>query len=424
LSTASNRPVRSDPAYLFHYPRKFLWSDGKLPSMQWQTLDLYLHVPFCRSICTYCTFERRLFEPAAMDRFCNALSQELLLRVEHDDFSRAKIRAIYLGGGTASLMPTDRLAAFLDACRGRIGLPTEPECTLECEPATKRRDDFQRLRQHGLNRVSVGAQSLDDELLRRLNRAHSARHTLAMIDDALQAGVRTVHVDLMFGLPGQTLQSWIKDLQAVAALGVQHVSAYQLIVFEKELLSRRLTKGAEQPLPDEEVVAEMRAAADDILGRAGLPRYSLTEYARKGHQCAYVRGNWVGDDYLGFGAAAYSRRDRWLWENEVTVAGYCAAIEASRLPVRGTHMSPFQRALRDFSMGLCFFKLTWSSIERGLDAAERAAIRDIAKALEEERYLVLDDTHIRVTELGKRYATQAMNEVIQRGERLCELQPC
>ncbi|NBF04609.1 radical SAM protein [Pseudomonas sp. Fl5BN2] len=414
-----NPMVRSDPAYVFHYPRKFLWSDQIPPTRKWTDFDVYLHVPFCRAICTYCTFERRTYSKKAMELYENSLTKEIEKRFVTDDFSKGTLRAVYLGGGTASLLKTSSVASILDSILSKVTLNPNIECTLECEPATKKTDDFIRLSAHGVNRVSVGVQTLDNKLLKRLNRKHTARHALDMIDGGLAAGMMTVHADLMFGLPGQTLKQWQSDVECIAASGVHHISAYQLIVFEKELLSRRLAQGSEPDLPGDAEVREMRHCVNEVLQRKGFIRYSLTEYCLPGHECNYVKGNWAGDDYLGFGPAAYSRSGDWLWENEVTVSGYCRILDGGKLPVNAIRMVPFTRALRDLSMGLCFFNVDLKRVYGGLTVDERAVIDSILKALSESEYVSVTKDGVLLTEVGKLYATYVMNEIIRMGESVC-----
>ena len=260
---------RNDGAYVFHYPRKFLWSETSRPPAVWRDMDVYLHVPFCRKICTFCTFERRVHSRRGMELFVDALQSEISLAAAHDDFSQAKLRSIYMGGGTASLLTNDVIASFLRGIFDLTGSTGGMECTLECEPTNKRRSDYEFLREHGVNRVSVGAQTFDNDTLKKLNRSHNADQTKRTVSEALEAGIPTVHIDLMYGLPDQTPESWRSDLEQAVALGVHHISAYQLIVFDHELLSREMARN-DSHLPPPEIIDEMRRMATSVLASPWL----------------------------------------------------------------------------------------------------------------------------------------------------------
>ncbi|MGJ3263377.1 MAG: coproporphyrinogen-III oxidase family protein [Salinarimonas sp.] len=403
-------PLRDDAAYVFHYPRKFLWDKPTTPAQEWRDMDVYLHVPFCRAICTYCTFERRVHSKAGMEAFVSGLKQEVALRADRDDFTRARLRSIYMGGGTASLLRNDVIAWFLEAVRALVpGTVDALECTLECEPTNKRRSDYARLHAAGVNRVSIGAQTFSDPILKALNRAHSADQTIRTVEEAQSAGVPTVHLDLMYGLPGQTVAQWRSDLRTAASLGVAHVSAYQLIVFEKEMLDRSLLDDPEARLPGREALREMRQATEEILAGAGYERYSLTEWGRDGARCTYVIGNWKGHDYLGFGPAAYSRNGRWLWENDVLLTRYARRLAAGELPVRAIEMTREQEAARDLAMGLCLLRVDLDDIDAKAGAPCADDFAPTIARLVDQELLWVDGRTIGLTEKGRVHATHAMH---------------
>jgi len=213
----------------------------------------------------------------------------------------------------------------------------------------------------------------------------------------------------MYGLPGQTVDQWYSDLRIAASLGVSHISAYQLIVFEKETLDRSLLEDPQTRLPSREQLHEMRQASEEIIGGAGFERYSLTEWGRDGARCTYVVGNWTGRDYLGFGPAAYSRNGRWLWENDVLLTRYGKRLAAGELPVRAVEMTREQEAARDLAMGLCLFRVELDDIDARLGAPSADAFAPMIARLADQELLWVEGRTIGLTDKGRVYATHAMH---------------
>lgn len=402
-------PLRDDGAYVFHHPPKFMWGEPPRAPHQWNDYTIYLHVPYCRAICTFCTFERKQFDKEGMAQFAAGLARETGLRQRHDDFSQGRPYAVYLGGGTASLLPPAALATFLEDLHRDYGVGAEVECTLECEPGTMRFDDFVHARQAGINRIAIGVQAFDDAVLQSLNRHHKVRHVLQMIDDATAAGIDNIHIDLMYGLPGQTFDGWAESVRRAASLGITHLSAYQLIVFGSEHLDRALRTGAAPARPDADTIVEMREYAKATFATAGLVPYSLTDFARPGRECRYVVSNWNGSDYLGFGVAAYSRCGNDLWMNTVFHGEYTDATARGDLPTeKGTVMTPRERLARDLAMGLCLLQVDLDRIETSAGATLADEFAHEARELEEDGFLARDGRTLTLTPRGIRYATHVM----------------
>ncbi|WP_167532061.1 radical SAM family heme chaperone HemW [Rhodopseudomonas palustris] len=400
---------RDDGAYVFHHPPKFTWSNVALPPLAWNHYSLYLHVPFCRAICTFCTFERTQYSKSSMDAFFDALLDEVDLREQSDDFTQATLDSIYLGGGTASLLSNEQISQFLGRLRSGFGLHDDIECTLECEPGTKREDDFREVRDAGVNRVSIGVQSFSDQLLPALNRRHTVATSYRTIEAAHNAGFSNIHIDLMYGLPNQTLADWKFSVNEAIRLGIQHVSVYRLIIFQDELLARKLGQGELQPPADAGTIEEMRRYALETLPANGLRQYSLTEFAKPGNECIYVQRNWDGSDYLGFGPAAYSRHAHHLWENTVFHHRYHELTDDHRLPVgKGITMTPHECLARDVAMGLCLLSVDIAHVERQSGASlDEIFGRKIAQ-LVDDGLLRRTRDRIYLTDEGLLYATYIM----------------
>lgn len=403
---------RDDGAYVFHHPPKFSWRESNVPQQAWRNYGVYLHVPFCRAICDFCTFERKIYSHDRMSNFVNALHKEMDLRTQMDDFTQTNIYSVYMGGGTASLMGNDAIIQFLSRLENSFGFKRGIECTLECEPATKSIDDFRCLIDAGVNRISVGMQSLDDELLRKLNRNHRSHHSLRMIDDARNAGIPSLHIDLMYGLPNQTFEKWRTTLEQAASLDVDHISAYRLILFKGERLDRHLRERRNEYVPDHTVIDEMYDCLIETMISHGYERYSLTEFAKPDHLCKYVYGNWAGWDYLGFGPGAYSRNSHWLWENTPLHVQFYEWINQRKLPIgQSVKMTSDESIARDLALGLCMLDVNMGEIISRSGGKISADLEECIVRLTKDGLIVRERGTIFLTDLGRRYATHTMKSI-------------
>jgi oxygen-independent coproporphyrinogen-3 oxidase len=311
------------------------------------------------------------------------------------------------------------IRAFLARLRADFGLRSA-EVTLECEPATKTRDAFAECRDAGVNRISVGVQAFQDEHLIRLNRAHRVRHSVAMVRDAQSAGFENVHIDLMYGLPGQAMSDWAETMARAVDLGVTHISTYRLIVFPNELLARSINHGELDKTPPPERINDMRLMADERFSAAGYQRYSLTELAKPGFECKYVRTSWDGSDYLGFGPGAYSRNGNTLWEDDVIHGAHERRIDEGRRPTgKSRVMTGEERLTRDIAMGLCLLRVDLGELEARSGFRTDPLFTETIRDCEEAGLLRRDGDVLTLTSDGIRYATEVMKSFTEgtRGKR-------
>lgn len=407
--------LRDDGAYVFHYPPKFLWTrwPGEARRQQWGDYHVYVHVPFCRRICTFCTFERLQLQRGSIAWFTGALERELELVAAGDDFSQARVQSVYLGGGTASLLPNAAIGRLLEIFRARFGLRETVETTLECEPGTKTAADFAELRTLGINRVSLGFQAFQDHHLRALNRGHTVATAVATFEAARSASMANLHLDLMYGLPGHRPEEWEESVASALALRPTHLSAYRLIVFDGELLARKLRAGECQPLPPPESIEQMRLHLVRRLTAAGYRQYSLTEFCLPGYECRYVTSNWDGSDYLGFGPGGYSRRHRHLWEDDVFHEYYDEALCAGRRPIgKAMDMAPREMLLRDLAMGLCLLRVHVPRLEQRAGTRIDPSLRGVLDDLRRDGLTETAGEHLQLTPRGIRYASTVMRRII------------
>ncbi|HEY5519752.1 MAG TPA: radical SAM family heme chaperone HemW [Candidatus Limnocylindrales bacterium] len=309
---------------------------------------LYVHFPFCLSICPYCDFVvyggRAARRPdSQVARSVDALITELELRGR-----AARLGSVYLGGGTPSLLPPQEVGRILGAADDSFGIDSDAEITLEVNPGPADRGDLAGFVAAGVNRISVGAQSMDAGELQRLGRRHSAPDVATTVAQARSAAVRSVSVDLLYDVPGQTLASWRASLDVTLALEPDHVSAYALTLPEADGAGDHLRpspgaarwRARARHEQDDDRAADMYELADERLARAGLDWYEISNWARPGHASRHNQVYWQGGAWeaVGPGAHAFDGVATRRW-SAASLELYLAALEAGRLPLGGNSVS-------------------------------------------------------------------------------------
>jgi oxygen-independent coproporphyrinogen-3 oxidase len=288
-------------------------------------LAVYVHIPFCTVKCGYCDFNAY----SGMDNLKDAYGAALVAEVHANAplLSGRTIASIGFGGGTPGEAPATQIAAVVAAIRRHARLAAGAEVTLEANPGTLDRPAVEALREAGVTRLSLGAQSFHASELRFLDRIHSPEATAAALELARRAGFESVSLDLIYGLPGQAPDAWTASLNTAIGLGPDHISIYALTVEEGTPLARRVRKGEVVPL-DPDAVADLYEAATDLLGGAGYRQYELSNWARPGHHSRHNAVYWTDGDYLALGAGAHGYLDGERYENAAHPRDYIAAVEA------------------------------------------------------------------------------------------------
>ncbi len=264
-----------------------------------------MHIPFCARICPYCAFYKERADPAQAARFCAALLAEL------PDGLRPE--TIFFGGGTPTALTTAQLEILLEGFRMKLDLSELREWTIEANPGSVSERKAQLLREFGVSRISLGVQSFDDNLLLLLGREHSAAQAGASFALLRKSGFENLNVDLMFGLPDQTLAQWEATLRRALALKPDHISSYCLTYEEDTEFFLKHARGEFRT--DAEADADFFTVAGDLLGEAGFEQYEVSNYARAGFQSVHNRAYWSGHDYLGLGPSAVSTIGLRRWQN-------------------------------------------------------------------------------------------------------------
>jgi len=271
---------------------------------------IYVHIPFCARICPYCAFYKERADPAQAARFCAAILAELAMQQRQFELQP---ETIFFGGGTPTALTTGQLETLLGGFRAQLNLSELREWTFEANPGSVSERKARLLRESGVNRISLGVQSFDDGLLQLLGREHDAAQAEASFILLRRSGFQNLNIDLMFGLPGQTLRQWEATLQRAIALHPEHISAYCLTYEEDTEFFRRHTRGEFRT--DPETDADFFTLAGELLGRAGFEHYEVSNYARPSFESEHNRTYWSGQDYLGLGPSAVSTVGLRRWPN-------------------------------------------------------------------------------------------------------------
>lgn len=291
-------------------------------------LGLYVHVPFCASLCAYCDFYRLKAGRGLPRHFDELILAEAAL---HAAGRAPRADTLYLGGGTPSLLPPRRLARLLGALSRTFDLPCGAEATMEANPETVTEARVARWREAGLNRLSVGVQTFRPELLRRLGRHATAQQVARALETAFRGGFRRLSADLLVGVPGQTLRDLSEDLKRASDAPLDHLSLYALDLHPGTPLHGEVAAGRLR-LPEEDATARLWERAHDLLTAAGWRHYEISNFAREGGECRHNLKYWRGEDYLGLGPSAWSRLGGVLAGNPRSLERWAREIRAGRIP--------------------------------------------------------------------------------------------
>lgn len=368
--------------------------------------SLYIHIPFCARKCAYCDFASFPNEEGRWEEYILAVRQELEKWAAR--LVGRKIATVFIGGGTPSLLPAETIADLLGNVRKLFAVAPDAEISMEANPGTLTAEKLAAYKKAGVNRLSLGVQSFDDGLLRALGRIHSAQDACDAVRLARGAGFENINLDLMYALPGQTAAQWKTTLDAAIALGVEHISAYSLIVEDGTPMAARVESGA-AILPDDEAVIGMQRTAIDTLAAAGYARYEISNYAKPGYECRHNLVYWLRGDYLGIGCAAHSMMDNVRFENAWALEEYLAGnteLERREIPTEEQKEEMLMLATRTVhGMSLADYRETF---DEDFEKAHAAALKPLmAGGLVE-----IQDGCLRLTQSGMEVQNAVVVELL------------
>jgi len=312
---------------------------------------IYVHIPFCLAKCPYCDFYSIVGDDSLVDIFAKALLTEIDILAKTKWKDRV-YNSIYIGGGTPPLLGDKNISDLLQKLRQNFNISPRSEITIEVNPETATAAFFESMRAIGVNRVSIGAQSFDDGLLKTLGRVHTAETAAKAVESATAIGFDNVSLDLMFGIPGQTMEIWRDTLNQATAKKTKHVSAYCLTI-EKDTPFDKMVKSGELHLPGNEIQAEMYSLMNEMLLSAGLKRYEVSNFAQTGFECRHNFKYWKDDKYVGLGPAGHAYDGERRTANYKNFDKYLFALEKGKLPINFKEkLTDQQRAEERLLLGL------------------------------------------------------------------------
>ena len=374
-----------------------------------RTVGLYIHIPFCRSKCTYCDFYSLPNQGTQLwDDYLKALHTHI--RETAGSLAVVVTDTVYFGGGTPSLLGAKRLRTLLDIVRKHCQLSTEAEITLECNPDSLDGKTLKSLRKCGFNRLSIGAQSFDDQMLTLLGRPHDAKTIDACVAEARLAGFDNIGLDLLYGLPGQSLAHWAETLRQALKLVPEHISCYGLTLEEGTVLDGARS---EYKFPDDDEQADMYLLAAEVLRAHGYHHYEISNFCQPGFECRHNMKYWTLQPYIGLGPSAHSDFGDRRWSYPRALEDYIAGVNGGDALADRMETIPMQeRAAEYLMLGL--------RTARGVSGNEyarlfRASFDTVEGRLErqQERGLaVREGDRWRLTEQGFLLSNRVIGEVL------------
>lgn len=358
---------------------------------------VYVHIPFCASRCSYCDFFSTLKLADAGGPYVEAVLAEALLR--RDELHGEAVKTLYLGGGTPSQLPLPLLSRLIEGLRGVFDLSGVEELTVEANPDDVTPGWCEALRSLGVNRVSMGVQSFEDHILRLIGRRHTAAQADEAVANLRRAGIDNISIDLIYGLPGQTVESWATSVKRALALRPQHISAYGLSYEEGTRLWHQRERGEIAEVPEEQCLEMYRTLIDELQA-AGYEHYEISNFALPGYHSRHNSSYWDDTPYLGLGAAAHSYDGAVRRYNPSDLTGYINRTQAGELACDQERLTWQERYDERVMLGL--------RTARGVDAARlRQDFGDEAwRHFTHEASKRIKDGHLRLSEDGRYVLTR------------------
>lgn len=354
---------------------------------------IYIHIPFCKQACTYCDFH---FSTSSklQGPLVEAIKQEIISR--KDDI-QSDINTIYFGGGSPSILASDELASILDVIKTSFTIKSDAEITLESNPDDHRPEQLENWKDLGINRLSIGIQSFDDDVLKWMNRAHSAEEASTCVKAAQGAGFDNITADLIYGIPDKTMSYWENQLEQMLALKVQHISAYCLTSEPKTALAHQINKG-DISLPDEQLSSDQFLRMRELFMQHGFEHYEVSNFGLPGYHSKHNSAYWQGVEYLGIGPSAHSYiggKRRWNISNNPK---YMAGIKNNEHYWDEEILSPASQYNELVMTGL---RTSWGINKQQIQNLDPAFLEHLEQhLLPYDTFIQTSDTHIKLTPEG------------------------
>ena len=400
-------------------------------------LEIYIHIPFCVKKCDYCDFLSAPADLETKEKYVEALINEI--KLNKNKMSEYVVDTVFIGGGTPSLLEENQISKIMSVLRDNCNMSENPEITIECNPGTITESKLLEYKKSGINRISFGLQSANDEELKSIGRIHNYAGFLESYNLARKCGFDNINVDLMSALPGQTLKSYEETLNKVVRLEPEHISAYSLIVEENTLMYYRVKKAQIKGiniLPDEESERKMYYLTNNILRSNGYRKYEISNYSKPGKECKHNIGYWQRKEYLGFGigAASLYKENRYnnlsdinkyievltnnIKENSISNVGNSSEVENQVNILNSIVKNLQQLTERDRMEEFMFLGLrmmegvSMEKFERYFGKPYMEVYGKVQKRMEDKRFLINDNGYVKLTEFGIDLSNYVMSEFL------------
>jgi len=368
------------------------------PSLVTGAKHLYIHIPFCLQICPYCSFYKDIAGPGKADPLVDAVIREAEIFG-----GQCGPETIFIGGGTPTALSVSQLERLFNGLKHYLDFSEVAEFTIEMNPATVTARKADLLREFGVNRVSMGVQSWDPDLLKVLGRVHDAEQVRKSFAVLRAAGYENLNLDLIYGVPGQTLAQWEQSLRCTIELQPEHISAYCLTYEEDTEYFERLRRGEFRENSEQDAGYFERGV--ELLSAGGYAQYEISNHAKPGRVCRHNVAYWEGADYLGLGPSAWSTVGEYRWQNVPDTAAYVRAIQAGGRPISTEEIVPGEtREAERIAFGL--------RMNAGIDSSALARSHDLVTALRKEGLLEDHGPRVRLTARGRLLADEIAAELI------------
>lgn len=372
--------------------------------------SIYIHIPFCDHKCIYCDFYS-IITSDNITHFLKAIKREIdyySLKYSQD----RKIISIFFGGGTPSLMDPNYLYEILIHIKKRFLVDEYAEITMETNPGTVDKIKLKRFKDTGINRISIGVQSFDNDDLKFLTRIHNKETALATIYNASEIGFDNINIDLIFNLPNQTKLKWLDNLQTAVNLPVNHISAYSLILERGTILNKLVLEGKVE-IQDEDYDAELYETTIEYLTKNGYYQYEVSNFTKPGFECVHNNAYWHHKEYLGFGPSAHSFMDKWRWWNFSSLKKYITEVKLHNNAIRNSeelnvgqlHNEYIMLALRSSGLDLLDYKKIFNE-----DWIKKN--NDYFKILMNQNLIIFEKDKIKLTSKGYAVCDEILKNIL------------
>ncbi|MGE8078205.1 radical SAM family heme chaperone HemW [Peribacillus loiseleuriae] len=371
----------------------------------------YIHIPFCEHICHYCDFNKVFLKGQPVDEYLAMMKKEMQLQLAK--YPTAGLDTVFVGGGTPTSLDEKQLAFLCDSISELMPMNAGAEYSFEANPGDLSREKLDIMFQSGVNRLSFGVQSFNDELLKRIGRTHRAKEVYETIEKAQSVGFTNISIDLIYGLPGQTMDDFIETLDAALALDLPHYSSYSLIVEPKTVFYNLMQKG-KLNLPPQDLEARMYERLMETMEYRGLHQYEISNFARPGHESRHNLTYWNNDEYYGIGAGAHGYTAGSRIANHGPVKKYMEPLLDNELPVLENHLVPLHEQMEE-EMFLGLRKAEGVSYTKFFDKFHVEMTDIFAKPLEKHignGLLEEKDGFVRLTNRGKLLGNEVFQEFL------------